>query len=71
MLKKSILSIGLLVLLLSILLAGCGAAKPVASPAEATPIPAGPFVLTDGLDRPVEFEKPAQKIVSIAPSNTE
>ncbi|MCU0488512.1 MAG: cobalamin-binding protein, partial [Anaerolineales bacterium] len=32
---------------------------------------AGPFVLTDGLDRPVEFEKPAQKIVSIAPSNTE
>ncbi len=69
--KKSILRIGLLFLLVTIVLAGCGAAEPVASPVEATPVPAGPFVLTDGLDRPVEFEKPAQKIVSIAPSNTE
>lgn len=71
MLKKSFFRVGPLILLVTIVLAGCAAAEPVASPAEATPVPASPFVLTDGLNRPVEFEKPAQKIVSIAPSNTE
>ena len=33
--------------------------------------PSGPINLTDGLDRAVSLEGPAQKIVSLAPSNTE
>ncbi len=71
MLQKSITRIGLLVILATLVLAGCASNAPASSGTEATPLPASPFVLTDGLDRPVEFEKPAQKIVSIAPSNTE
>ncbi len=33
--------------------------------------PSGPINLTDGLDRAVSLEQPAQKIVTLAPSNTE
>ena len=53
-----------LILLVSILaLSACGPAR--------TSQPAGPITKTDGLNRPVTLEKPAQRIVSIAPSNTE
>jgi len=52
-----------LFLLAVILLAAC-------SPTVATPT-AAPIVLTDGLDRSVTLAAPAQKIISLAPSNTE
>jgi iron complex transport system substrate-binding protein len=52
-----------LFILCALVLAGC-APKPGATSS-------GPTVLTDGLGRQVSFDVPAQKIVSIAPSNTE
>jgi len=45
-----------------------------AYPAQATaalPPAGGPIILTDGLGRTVQLETPAQRIVSLAPSNTE
>lgn len=42
------------------------------SPPASSPMPEStPIVLTDGLGNTVTLEKPAQKIVSLAPSNTE
>src|SRR5271157_6517522 len=62
---------------LAILLAGCGPAR-TATPAPAptqplpTPIPTATSInLTDGLNREVSLAAPAQRIVSLAPSNTE
>ncbi len=57
----------LLVLFLTscLFLAACQPATPAAT---ATP---GPIVVTDGLGRTVTLAKPAQRIVSMAPSNTE
>ena len=53
-----------LMLIASVLaLAACGPSR--------TAKPAGPITKTDGLNRSVTLEKPAQRIVSIAPSNTE
>lgn len=49
-------------ILAAVLLSACGAA---ATPASA------PIALTDGLGRTVSLAAPAQKIVSLAPSNTE
>ncbi|MEW6505010.1 MAG: ABC transporter substrate-binding protein [Chloroflexota bacterium] len=55
-----------IVLLVALLLGGC--AQP-ATPA-ATPTPS-PMVMTDGLGRTVTLAAPAQRVVSLAPSNTE
>ncbi len=49
-------------------MAGC--ASPAAPAPTATPTPA-PIVLTDGLGRTVSLPAPAQRIVSLAPGNTE
>ncbi len=43
--------------------------EPTAAPTTAPAAP--PIMLTDGLKREVKLDKPAQRIVSIAPSNTE
>lgn len=78
-------TLGLIIIAVVILLGGCSSpATPVAvveqpsvvdlAPAETevTPMPIEePLALVDGLGRTVEFEAPAQRIVSIAPSNTE
>lgn len=50
------------VLALSLLLVGCGA--DVAAPQ-------GPLTLTDGSGREISLEGPAERIISLAPSNTE
>jgi iron complex transport system substrate-binding protein len=57
MLRKNLL----LTLLLSLFLAACGAAVPAS----------GNLTFTDGLGREVKLDGPAQRIVSLAPSNTE
>ncbi len=57
MLRKTLL----VTLLLSLLLTACGAVTPAS----------GNLTLTDGLGREVKLAGPAQKIVSLAPSNTE
>lgn len=49
------------------MLAGCSALSRSGS---STPTTA-PFLLKDGLNREIMFEKPAARIISIAPSNTE
>ena len=49
-------------------LSGC--ASPAAPAPTATPTPS-PIVLTDGLGRTVSLPAPAQRIVSLAPGNTE
>ena len=51
----------MLVILIGALLAGCGAIKSQS----------GPISLTDGLERQVSLEGPAQKIVSLSPPITE
>lgn len=68
----------LLVTLLITLLAGCASQStpttaPVATEASATEAPTASATLTftDGLGRTVTLDGPAQRIVSIAPSNTE
>lgn len=59
---KSLVRFSLLLTILA-LLAACAPAAP--APAVA------PITLTDGLGRTMTLDKPAQKIVSLAPSNTE
>ena len=57
--------------LLLALLAACAPAAPAATPTP-TPEPTPePITLTDGLDRTITLAGPAQRIVSLAPSNTE
>jgi iron complex transport system substrate-binding protein len=63
-------SVFLVVTLFGALLAGC-AAPQLASLSPAPTTTAGVLHLTDGLGRSVQFDQPAQRIVSIAPSNTE
>lgn len=58
---KKLLQISIILLLLASILAGC---KPVAQTPQA-------IQLTDGLDRTVSLEAPAQRIVSLSPSATE
>ncbi|MDD2922331.1 MAG: cobalamin-binding protein [Anaerolineales bacterium] len=66
-----------LTLLLALFLGACGpAALPTQMPATAAPTEAqvvadSSITLTDGLDREVKLDMPAQKIISLAPSNTE
>lgn len=55
------------ILALTLLLAAC---SPSAASPTATPTPA-PLTLTDGLGRSVTLSAPAQRVVSMAPSNTE
>lgn len=57
----------LLMLMIGLLLAGCA---PAGVP-EAAPVAETALTLTDGLGREVRLEAPAQKVVSLAPSNTE
>lgn len=60
--RKSILAL----LELALALAAC------APSARTTPAPTpGPLSLTDGLGRPVTLADPAQRVISLAPSNTE
>lgn len=47
------------------------AALTLAACATPAPTPAGPVQLTDGLGREITLDGPAQRIVSLAPSNTE
>jgi iron complex transport system substrate-binding protein len=69
--KKSLLRSFLLVTVtvIAALLAGCSPAAPVETnvPAAST----GKISLTDGLKRTVELDRPAQTVVSLAPSNSE
>jgi iron complex transport system substrate-binding protein len=57
-----------LVIGLSLLLGGC--ASPTPTPSGFTPTPA-PITLSDGLSRLIKLPAPAQRVVSLAPSNTE
>ncbi len=60
-----------LILLMALFLSACALDAPAATPAPAvSPTPA-PITLTDGLGKPFTFDKPVQKIISLAPSNTE
>ncbi len=56
-----------LMIMIGLLLAGCAPAR---AP-EAAPVTEPPLTLTDGLGREVSLPAPAQKVVSLAPSNTE
>lgn len=51
----------LITLLFTLLLTACGSASPAA----------GDLTFTDGLGREIKLEAPAQRVVSLAPSNTE
>jgi len=57
MLRKTLL----LTLLFALLLTACGSLPPAS----------GNLTLTDGLDREITLDGPAQRVVSLAPSNTE
>ena len=57
-----------ILLVLTTLIAGC---SPAATPTVVSTPTVGSLTLTDGLGRNVIFDQPAQRIVSIAPSNTE
>src|SRR5688500_14191992 len=66
-----------LTLLLALFLAACGPASiateapaPVSTEVPATEVSSA-IVLTDGLGREVTLDSPAQKVISLAPSNTE
>ncbi len=67
----------LMVITLAVIASACGAPVSPATQATAvvTQVPSSPTpeqqTFTDGLNRQVTLEKPAQKIVSLAPSNTE
>lgn len=50
-----------------LILSACGITAP-STPEASTPVP---VVITDGLQRDVQLSQPAQKIISLAPSNTE
>lgn len=56
-----------LMIMIGLLLAGCAPAR---AP-EAALVTESPLTLTDGLGREVSLPAPAQKVVSLAPSNTE
>ncbi|MBN2548939.1 MAG: ABC transporter substrate-binding protein [Anaerolineales bacterium] len=61
-----------LMVCLSLLLASCAApATPEPTPVPTTVPTPTPITLTDGLGRAISLTSPAQRIVSLAPSNTE
>lgn len=64
----------LLAVSLAVLLSACAPAAaptPIAPAAPAATAAPAPITLTDGLGRSIELAAPAQRIISIAPSNTE
>lgn len=63
---KTITKFSLVVLVAGILLAACG--SPSSTQAPGSPLA---IELVDGLDRTVTLDTPAQRIISLAPSNTE
>lgn len=80
MLRKSLLFILLIALLTACAPQATPTAAPVATDVPATEAPAtdaptepaaAPLTFTDGLGREVKLDGPAQKIISLAPSNTE
>jgi ABC-type Fe3+-hydroxamate transport system substrate-binding protein len=54
-------SYGPILVLLFVLATGC----------ESPDVPSGPTTVTDALDRPVELERPVERVVSLAPNLTE
>ena len=62
-----------LLFITSLLVAGCvsAPAAPLAQPTPAEPTQLTTITLTDGLGRTITLESPPQRIVSLAPSNTE
>jgi iron complex transport system substrate-binding protein len=81
---RALIPIGLLVLALAGFLSGCVSSTPVeevepmpdvevvqATATEAPSPTEAPLVLVDGLEQSVVFESPPQRIISMAPSNTE
>lgn len=70
MFKKRLLKLIVFVLSSALVLGACGSAATVMPTATLLPTPE-PLVFTDGLGRNVTLPSPAQRIVSLAPSNTE
>ena len=67
MLRNKSIWIVILTLVAGLLLGAC-ASQPSAAEATATP---APVALTDGLGKQFSFQTPYQRVVSLAPSNTE
>lgn len=67
---KRIFSTLILILLLTALIAACTPAA-TTTPTPAPTVTSAPITIVDGLNRTVELDKPAQRIVSMAPSITE
>jgi len=59
------------VLLIAVLLVACSAGAPAATPTPTLEPTPQPITSTDGLGRTITLAQPAQRIVSLAPSNTE
>jgi len=70
MYKTPLLRLVTLLLASTLLLSACASATTALPTATLAPTP-GPLELTDGLGRTVTLSGPAQRIVSLAPSNTE
>jgi len=70
MYKTPLLRLVALLLASTLLLSACASATTALPTATLAPTP-GPLELTDGLGRTVTLSGPAQRIVSLAPSNTE
>ena len=68
---KRLTSYFILFATLSLLLAACSPAAPVAIPTPTTVPTSAPLTFTDGLKRTVALTAPAARIISLAPSNTE
>lgn len=60
-----------LALLALVMAAGCSPASPSAAAPTSTMPPFTPVTLTDGLGKSLQFDQPAQRVISLAPSNTE
>jgi iron complex transport system substrate-binding protein len=70
--KPKILKKMLTALIALLLISACAqSAVTTEQPAPSTPTQPSPIQLTDGLGRAITLAKPAEKIVSLAPSNTE
>jgi iron complex transport system substrate-binding protein len=70
MLLQRRMIIGTMILILAALVSACAQATP--EPQATAPEPtAGPVELIDGLGREITLSQPAQRVVSLAPSNTE
>ncbi len=67
---KTLFRLAGLILILAFLMSAC-APQTAMAPAKTSVPTQGPITLTDGLGRKVTLAAPAQRIVSLAPSNTE